>query len=422
MTHPPGSARRRWPLSRALRSAAKQFAGVRNLQRPATANSPAFELAYVRTGPFAQRPPALVIPGGPGLGSVLPYRGLRAIAARRGLDLIMVEHRGVGLSRTDVTGKDLPQTAMRITEVLGDLAAVLDHEGIPRAHIVGSSYGSYLASSFGAGYPDRVAGMLLDSALQSAEDIGIERAAVRGRLWDAPGEAAQLVRALADAGIDQRILLDVSRAAFELGGDALLIPLLRHRLRRRRSWAWRILESYATRDSSLIRVPGIYEFDIVGAIGFRELGYGGVPDNLPLDPALTYAPLASRFPAFEREPFDLLGEARGFDWPLVLLSGSRDLRTPPEIAARMAAAAAHAVIVPLENGHSALDTHPIALLNALDRLVRGEQGLLPAIAPQLDRLPHRGIVARAPDVLISLLGGYSETAAASDALGVHVQQ
>lgn len=388
-----------------LLAVAKRMPGVQTLRRPAAEDTPAFDLTYVRTGPYGQRPPAVVIPGGPGLGSVLPYRTLRAIASRRGLDLIMVEHRGVGLSRTDVRGNDLPQSAMRITDVLADIAAVLDHEGIRRAHIVGSSYGSYLASSFGVAYPDRVAGMLLDSALQSAGDIGIERAAVRGVLWDASGESAQLVRALAHAGIDQRALLDVSRAAYELGGDALLIPLLRHRLRWRRSWAWRMLESYATRDSSLVRVPGIYEFDLAGAIGFRELGYGGEPDGLPLDPALTYAPLASQFPAFESEPFDLSAGVTGFDWPLVVLSGSRDLRTPPEIAARVAAAAPEAVTVSLENGHSALDTHPVALLNVLDRLLRGEQRHLPAITTQLDRLPRRGIAARAPGMLVKLLGG-----------------
>jgi len=384
---------------------ARRTRGVRALRRPATADAPAFDLAYARTGKTGQGPTTVVIPGGPGLGSVLPYRTLRSIASRRGLDLIMVEHRGIGLSRTDVTGADLPRSMMRVVEVLDDLAAVLDHEGVARAHVVGSSYGSYLASSFGVAHPERVAGMILDSALQSADDVDIERAAVRGTLWDSERESAQLVRELFDAGIDQRILLDVARAAYELGGDRLLTPLLRHRLRARDSWAWRMLEAYATRDAAMTRIPGIYEFDLAGTIAFRELGYGGEPDGLPLDPALTYQPLAARFPAFAGESFDLVAGARGFDWPLVLLTGSRDLRTPPEIAARVAAVAPHAVTVPLDNGHSTLDTHPVALLNVLERMLRGEHDRLPAIADRLDRLPHRGIVARAPDVLVRLLGG-----------------
>jgi len=386
-----------------LSAIGRRLLGVRTLRRSATDDAPAFDLSYVRTGPTGKYPPAVVIPGGPGLGSILPYRALRSIAARRGLDLIMVEHRGIGLSRKDVTGKDLPQSAMRITHVLGDIAAVLDHESVERTYVVGSSYGSYLASSFGIAYPERVEGMLLDSALQSAGDIDIERQAVRGLLWDADSEAARLMRQLTEAGINQRVLLDVSRAAYELNGDAVLTLLLRDRLRWRRNWAWRMLESYATRDSSLMRFPGIYEFDLVGTIGFRELGYGGEPDGLPLDPALTYAPLVSQFPGFAGEPFDLIMGARGFDWPLVILSGSRDLRTPRPIAERTAAAAPHAVIVPLENGHSALDTHPLALLNALEWLLRGQQEGLPSIAARLDRLPHKGVAARAPDVLAALL-------------------
>src|SRR5690606_28813250 len=116
---------------------ARRTPGVRVLRRPATEDTPAFDLTYTRTGPIGQRPPVVVIPGGPGLGSVLPYRTLRSIASRRGLDLIMVEHRGIGLSRKDVTGRDLPQSSMRITDVLADIAAVLDHEDVSRAHIVG---------------------------------------------------------------------------------------------------------------------------------------------------------------------------------------------------------------------------------------------------------------------------------------------
>ncbi|WP_222429404.1 hypothetical protein [Saccharopolyspora dendranthemae] len=80
-----------------------------------------FDLAYVRAGPRNDRP-LLVLPGGPGLASVMPYRPLRAAAAARGLDTIMVEHRGVGLSRTDGEGADLPQDALTMAQVADDLA------------------------------------------------------------------------------------------------------------------------------------------------------------------------------------------------------------------------------------------------------------------------------------------------------------
>ena len=53
--------------------------------------------------------PLVFIPGGPGAASIALYRGgLRKRAVAAGVDVIMVEHRGVGLSRHDDQGADLP--------------------------------------------------------------------------------------------------------------------------------------------------------------------------------------------------------------------------------------------------------------------------------------------------------------------------
>ena len=292
---------------------------------------------------------------------------------------------------------------MRIRAVVDDIAAVLGNEAVETALLVGSSYGSYLVSCFGAMYPERVGGMLLDSALQSASDIDLERQAVRSLFWDSDTEIAADVRRLYDDGADGRRLLDVARAAYELGGADLLGPLLRARVRRRGGGAWRIMEAYAARDESIVAVPGFYEFDLAGVIGFRELGYGGQSDGLPLDPALTYAPLASAFPSFEAEPVDLGRAVREFEWPLVLLSGNRDLRTPPAIARRVATAAPDAVLVHIENGHSALETHPEALLAAAGALSSGSHETLPGQAVALDRLPRRGLAAKSPQLLTMLV-------------------
>lgn len=335
----------------------------------------------------------MVIPGGPGLASVLPYRGLRNLGARGGLDIIMVEHRGVGLSRTATSGLDLPSEAMRIVDVVDDIAAVLDRERVSTAYVVGSSYGSFLASTFGARYPERVAGMLLDSALQSTADVEIERQVLRDTFWNADTPTATLMHQVARTGVEHRELLDATRAAYELGGDALLRPLLRRRLKRSWDPAWLAVKAYSTRGDSIPRIRAIYEFDLAGIIGFRELRYGYPEDGLPLDPALTYAPIAHRFPAFESEPYDLTAAARSFSWPLVLLSGSRDMRTPSAIASRVADVAPDATLVSIENGHSALDTHPLALLNAVRWLQAGKQRQLPEHAHRLDALPLRGAAA-----------------------------
>lgn len=382
----------------ALMWAAARTRGIGTIRRPATGDAPEFDLRYVRSGPRG-RTPIVVVPGGPGLASVLPYRGLRRRLTATGCDVIMVEHRGIGLSRTDLAGRDLPFSAMWVTSVVEDIAAVLDHEQVSSAFMVGSSYGSHLVSGFGVRHPERVAGMLLDSTLQSVADLALERRVVRELFWDADDAVAGAVRTMADSGADQRLLLDVIRAAYELGGRELLLPLLRQRQRHLWHPVWKALEAYATRDGSGSVLPGLYEFDIAGAIGFRELGYGAPPDGLPLDPALTYAPVAGRFPPFLREAFDLAAEMPGFPWPMVLLAGNRDLRTPPAIARRVAAAARDAVLVTIDNGHSALETHPVALVRAVDRLVSGQQHRLPQESAALNRLPRRGLAARFPALL-----------------------
>lgn len=57
-----------------LRALTAPTPGLRRVRRPAVEAGPAFDLAYVRTGPPTATP-MVVVPGGPGLGSVLPYGG-----------------------------------------------------------------------------------------------------------------------------------------------------------------------------------------------------------------------------------------------------------------------------------------------------------------------------------------------------------
>ena len=152
--------------------------GVRPIRRPVTRagdavsdpHHAAFDLYYVRVGRKTAHP-VVVIPGGPGLASVAPYRAFRRHAAAAGFDVIMIEHRGVGLSRHDDAGVDLPPEAITVKQVVDDVAAVLDDAGVETAHIYGSSYGSYIAAGVGVRHPGRVAGMVLDGPVLSAGDI-----------------------------------------------------------------------------------------------------------------------------------------------------------------------------------------------------------------------------------------------------------
>ena len=386
---------------RAAITLAERTPGLQWVRRPASAGSPPFDLAYVRTGPRTHTP-IVVIPGGPGLASILPYRDFRRWATARDLDIIMVEHRGVGLSRADLDSRPLPFSAMWSSEVTHDIAAVLDREGVSQAVIAGSSYGSYLAASFGVTHPGRVAGTLMDSTLLSSRNIIVEREMVRATLWNAQNEVSEGIRRLA-LNVPQPELLDVTRAAYELGGPELLLSLVRSRLHYRFHPAWSALAKYSMRGTSLTRIPCVYDFALAGAIGFRELDYAPPPDGLPFDPALTYAAIAERFPPFEGTPLDLATQVSRFPWPTVFLAGSRDLRTPPIVARRLAEGSMNAMLVDITNGHSALDTDPLVFLTCLQYLVGGRQRELPDLTDRLKALPRLGSAERFAGALRALL-------------------
>lgn len=132
--------------------------GVRAVRRPISPDTAdEFDLYYVRAG-RKSRHPVVIIPGGPGVASVQMYKGLRRRAAAAGLDVIMIEHRGVGMSRHDDAGADLPPEAMTVNQVVDDVAAVLDDARVDSAVVYGASYGTYIASGVGVRHPARVHG------------------------------------------------------------------------------------------------------------------------------------------------------------------------------------------------------------------------------------------------------------------------
>ena len=65
---------------------------------------------------------------GKAITSSFPFAGLelgkeQGIWAAEGLDVIMIEHRGVGMSRHDDSGADLAPAALTIEQVVDDVAA-----------------------------------------------------------------------------------------------------------------------------------------------------------------------------------------------------------------------------------------------------------------------------------------------------------
>ena len=203
-----------------------ELPGVRAVRRPIRpGGDQEFDLFYVRTGRKSAHP-LVIIPGGPGAASIALYRGFRRRAAVEGLDVIMVEHRGVGMSRHDDGGADLPPEALTIDQVVDDVAAVLDDAQVDKAVIYGTSYGTYVAAGVGVRHPDRVHGMILDSPVLSAHDIDAVRDATRRLLWDGDtpetADLAPKVRRLVDQDMLSPEATQLAAAVYGFAGPAVL--------------------------------------------------------------------------------------------------------------------------------------------------------------------------------------------------------
>ncbi|KZS70573.1 MAG: alpha/beta hydrolase [Mycobacterium pseudokansasii] len=390
--------------------------GVRPVRRPVSPGSDdEFDLYYVRTGRKSAHP-LVIIPGGPGVASMRLYQGLRRRAAAAGLDVIMIEHRGVGMSRHDDSGADLPPEALTIDQVVDDVAAVLDDAHVDSAVVYGTSYGTYIAAGLGVRHPGRVEAMILDSPVLSRHDIALARDAIRRLLLkgDSPETAALApkVRRLVDSGVMTPSAAQVAAAIYGYGGAKLLGRQL-DLLLDGRTMLWRGL----CRVTSAVnrKVPYRYENDLVSRIAFRELDYAAEPDGLPLDPAVAMRETLKATAAFESEPYDLVAEMPKFGWPTVVVSGGRDLITPPTVAERVASLVPDAVLVELPTmAHSALDFREPAALAIAAAVCRGEHHRLTGQAPLLDDMP-----ARAP---VRLLWKAIDMAAAAEAAVLPVRR
>ena len=391
-------------LASAFRSRAVRFPGVTSARRPVTPGADErFDLFYIRANP-GDGTPVLVLPGGPGLASLAPYGGFRRDATNRGLDVIMVEHRGVGLSRHTDAGTDLPPEAITVSQVLDDLAAVLDHCGATRAVVYGSSYGAFLAQMFGARYPERVAGMVLDSGGSLDPDEGlIVREELRGLLWSGrnprTAAVARKLRELAGDGlIPARESGAVIPPIYEFGGVGLLDRFYDQLREGRADRTWRWMAELGKREVGKGE-PMVMEPDLVRTLTFRELERRPEPDGLPLDPLLVHLDewddRWGEMPQFEGWPHDPRAAMPSFDWPCAVISGERDVRAPRLIARQLVDLLPDAVLVPLaDTGHSALDTHRLAALHVTNAVLAGTHARLPSLAERIARLPRRGSSGR----------------------------
>ncbi|MCP9493658.1 MAG: alpha/beta hydrolase [Pyrinomonadaceae bacterium MAG19_C2-C3] len=98
-----------------------------------------------------ERAPLILIPGF-GTGAWIWFRQVEALA--RDFQVVTFDPRGVARS----TAPDAP---FSIKTIAGDLAAMLDKLNIEEAHILGASFGGFVAQEFALGYPQKTKSLIL---------------------------------------------------------------------------------------------------------------------------------------------------------------------------------------------------------------------------------------------------------------------
>lgn len=336
--------------------------------------------------------PVLLIPGGPARASVLPYDVLRRSLAGRGLDVLMMEHRGVGLSRLDAEGEDLPPHAMALREVVGDLVAVLDHARVPQAVVVGSGYGAYLAQLLAIFHPERVHSLVLDSPLTGAGDEVIAQEALRALYWDGTDPStdttARTLRRLAREGtVEAARAGPVVLAVHEHGGPEAVRDLVDLLAVGRGHLTWTSVRQVLNQ-AWLQSTPYVIEHDLTARILHTELGTGHHADGGALDPLLLEAEQARAVPPFTGEQLNLHELAPAITAPTLVVTGSQDLVSPPCIARELAGRIPGARLLEIPGArHSILDTRSRILQVAARWSACGTAAQLPEHAAALAALP-----------------------------------
>lgn len=338
-------------------------------------------------------PPIMILPDGPGTASVLPYDVLRRMMTQRGLDVIMMEHRGVGLSRLDAEGHDLPAASMTIDAVLADVLAVLDHAGAARAVLYGSGYGAYVAMLVAIRHPECVHSLVLDSPRVSAEDDDASRRAFRRAYLDGTDERTESIarvirRLIADGVIDGGRAGAVIAAVHEYGGPEAVADLVDLLVQDRGRLTWQSIREVISHHL-IGATPYLQENDLVSRIARTQLGIGAEPDGIDLDPVGLLSQRSEGAPPFAGEPYDLRALAGQIAAPTIILSGQRDMISPPEIAADLASRIPGAVLLSLpRTGHSVLDAYPLIAIIAAWWSAAGCADLLVERTEELVHLPR----------------------------------
>ena len=114
-------------------------------------------------------PPLVLIPG---MGMPLQGWGMQVRALSREFTVIRLDNRGCGRSTS-------PQAPYTLTEMAGDVLALMDHLAVDAAHILGASMGGFIALTLTLAAPDRVFSLILAHTAPKTPPLARQRI----RLW-----------------------------------------------------------------------------------------------------------------------------------------------------------------------------------------------------------------------------------------------
>ena len=159
-------------------------------------------LYYERSG---SGPPVVLIPGLGGDGRF--WGGVVAVLKDR-FDLLVVDHRGAGRS-------DRPPGRYSIDGIAHDVLAVMDHEGIASAHLVGHSTGGAIVQTIALDAPDRARALVISGSWDRSDARFRATFGARAAMLDAglAGAYQQLTHVFGyDAGYLDTHVADLDKA------------------------------------------------------------------------------------------------------------------------------------------------------------------------------------------------------------------
>jgi pimeloyl-ACP methyl ester carboxylesterase len=177
--------------------------------------STGIELEYATAGD-PDDPPLLLVAGY--TAQMISWRGFVGHLVGQGLFVITFDNRDCGLSqkldgqmvrphrvlRSQLAGEPVPPVPYTLSDMAADAVGLLDHLGIERAHIAGSSMGGMIVQTIAIEHPERVAS--LTSIMSSPGDPRTgkpTREALDALLAPPPSERAEYIEASLSAKVWQ---------------------------------------------------------------------------------------------------------------------------------------------------------------------------------------------------------------------------